>query len=149
MGDPAMEGAGPGHGRRRARTVRIWAAAALAVFLAAAGTAVLVLQARPGRIPVRVLPVGQDMAIATAVAVNGRDVWVANETDHGSGSVTELNAGDGSWVQTLSDGTWVQSLLRGCLPGVLASGGYHFSNPGSSPPSAGISGYSAATASGC
>ena len=168
-----MEGAAPGHGWRRGRTGRIWAAAALAALLAAAGATVLVLQARPGRIPVRVLPVGQDMDSATAIAVDGPDVWVANETDHGSGSVTELNASDGrqvrtlstpgdgihsptaiaadgahiwvangsgsvteldasdgSWIQTLSDGTWIQSLLRGCIPGVLAGGSYHFSNPG-------------------
>ncbi len=44
--------------------------------------------------------------------------------------MTELNASNGSWIQTLSDGTWIQSLLGGCIPGVLASGGYHFSNPG-------------------
>jgi hypothetical protein len=222
-----MEGAGPGTGRRRGRTITLLAAAAVAV-LAVAGAAVLVLPTRPGRIPVHVLPVGQNINSATAIAVDGPHVWVANEGDgdgrggsvteldagdggwvrtlsgarygfnapysiasaHGriwvtnlypgvdGGSVTELNAGDGSWVatltggcysfdsphgiavdgshiwvansgasqaggsvtelnasngrwiQTLSDGTWIQSLLRGCIPGVLASGGYHFSDPG-------------------
>ena len=62
----------------------------------------------------------------TAIAADGAHLWVAN----GSGSVTELNAGNGSWIQTLSEGTWIQSLLRGCIPGVLASGSYHFSSPG-------------------
>ena len=45
-------------------------------------------------------------------------------------TVTELDASNGGWIQTLSDGTWIQSLLRGCIPGVLASGGYHFGSPG-------------------
>ena len=125
-----MEGAGPKHGWRRARPIKILAAAAVAVFLAAAGTTVLLPHARPGRILVHVLPVGQDMSSATAIAADGPDVWVANETDRGGGSVTELNASNGSWIQTLSDGTWIHSLLGGCIPGVLASGGYHFSNPG-------------------
>jgi hypothetical protein len=172
-----MEGACPGHGWRRRRAIRIWAAAVVAVFLAA-GAAVLALQTRPAKIPVHLLPVGQDMDSATAIAVDGPDVWVANEKDRWGGSVTELNAGDGSWVatltggcynfdgprgiavdgshiwvansginqaggsvteldasnggwiQTLSDGTWIQSLLRGCIPGVLASGRYHFTSPG-------------------
>src|SRR5512140_1103971 len=156
-----MEGASLGHGRRRGRTIKILAAAAVAVVLAAAGATVLVLHSRPAKIPVHVLPVGQDMNSATAIAVDGPDVWVANETDrwggsvteldasdgrrvrtlsapddgihsptaiaadgahlwvaNGSGSVTELNASNGGWIQTLSDGTWVQSLLRGCMPGV-------------------------------
>jgi hypothetical protein len=168
-----MEGASPGHGRRRGRTIKILAATAAAVVLAAAGATVLVLHTRPGRIPVHVLPVGQDMSSATAIAVDGSHVWVASETDrwggsvteldasdgrwvrtlagpsygihsptaiaadgahlwvaNGSGSVTELNASNGSWIQTLSEDTWIQSLLRGCIPGVLASGSYHFSNPG-------------------
>jgi hypothetical protein len=123
-----MEGASPGHGRRRGRTIKILAAAAVAAVLAAAGAAVL--QTRPGRIPVHMLPAGQDMNGATAIAVDGPDVWVASETDRWGGSVTELNASNGSWIRTLSDGTWIQSLLRGCVPGVLASGSYHFSNPG-------------------
>jgi len=125
-----MEGASPGHGRRRGRTIKILAATAAAVVLAAAGATVLVLHTRPGRIPVHVLPVGQDMSSATAIAVDGSHVWVASETDRWGGSVTELNASNGSWIQTLSEGTWIQSLLRGCIPGVLASGSYHFSNPG-------------------
>jgi hypothetical protein len=168
-----MEGASPGHGRRRGRAIKILAAAAVAVVLAASGATVLVRQTRPGRIPVHVLPVGQNMNSATAMAVDGPHVWVVSETDrwggsvteldasngkwvrtlsgpsygihsptaiaadgahlwvaNGSGSVTELDASDGSWIQTLSDGTWIQSLLRGCIPGVLASGSYHFSNPG-------------------
>ena len=124
-----MEGASPGHGRRRGRTIKILAAAAVAV-LAVAGAAVLVLHPRPGRIPVHVLPVGQNINRATAIAVDGPHVWVASETDRWGGSVTELDASNGRWIQTLSDGTWIQSLLRGCIPGVLASGGYHFSNPG-------------------
>jgi hypothetical protein len=95
-----MEGASPGHGRRRGRTIKIVAAAAVAAVLAAAGAAVL--QTRPGRIPVHTLPVGQDLNGATAIAVDGPDVWVASETDRWGGSVTELNAGDGSWVRTLS-----------------------------------------------
>jgi hypothetical protein len=70
--------------------------------LLAAGAAVLVLHTRPGKIPVHVLPVGQDMDSATAIAVDGPDVWVANETDRWGGSVTELNA----------------------------RGGYHFTSPG-------------------
>jgi hypothetical protein len=125
-----MEGASPGHGRRRGRVIKILAAAAVAVVLAASGATVLVRQTRPGRIPVHVLPVGQNMNSATAMAVDGPHVWVVSETDRWGGSVTELNASDGSWIQTLSDGTWIQSLLRGCIPGVLASGSYHFSNPG-------------------
>jgi hypothetical protein len=96
-----MEGACPGHGWRRRRAIRIWAAAVVAVLLAA-GAAVLVLHTRPGKIPVHVLPVGQDMDSATAIAVDGPDVWVANETDRWGGSVTELNA----------------------------RGGYHFTSPG-------------------
>jgi hypothetical protein len=124
-----MEGACPGYGWRRRRAVRIWAAAVVAVFLAA-GAAVLVLQTRPAKIPVHVLPIGQDMDSATAIAVDGPDVWVVNETDRWGGSVTEFDAGDGRRVRTLSDGTWIQSLLRGCIPGVLAGGGYHFTSPG-------------------
>jgi hypothetical protein len=65
------------------------------------------------------------------IAVDGSHIWVANSgASQAGGSVTELNASNGGWIQTLSDGTWIQSLLRGCIPGVLASGGYHFSNPG-------------------
>ena len=64
-----MEGAGPGHGWRRGRPIKIVAAVAVAVFLAAAGAGVLLLHARPGRILVHVLPVGQDMSSATAIAV--------------------------------------------------------------------------------
>jgi len=182
-----MDGASPGHGRRRGQTIKVLAAAAVAVLVAAAGATVLVRQARPGRIPVHVLPVGQDMNTATAIAVDGPDVWVASETDRwvtnlypgmeggsvtelnaadgswvatltggcynfdgprgiavdgshiwvansginqAGGSVTELNASNGGWIRTLPDGTWIQSLLRGCIPGVLASGSYHFSSPG-------------------
>jgi hypothetical protein len=63
--------------------------------------------------------------------VDGSHIWIANSgASRAGGSVTELNASNGGWIQTLSDGTWIQSLLRGCIPGVLASGGYHFSNPG-------------------
>src|SRR2546430_14912886 len=94
-----MEGAGPKHGWRRARPIKILAAAAVAVFLAAAGTTVLLPHARPGRILVHVLPVGQDMSSATAIAADGPDVWVANETDRGGGSVTELDASDGRRVR--------------------------------------------------
>ena len=97
-----MEGAGPKHGWRRARPIKILAAAAVAVFLAAAGTTVLLPHARPGRILVQVLPVGQDMSSATAIVADGRDVWVANETDRGGGSVTELDASDGRRVRILS-----------------------------------------------
>lgn len=97
-----MEGASPGHGRRRGRTIKILAAAAVAVVLAAAGATVLVLHTRPAKIPVHVLPVGQDMDSATAIAVDGPDVWVANETDRWGGSVTELDASDGRLVRTLS-----------------------------------------------
>jgi hypothetical protein len=61
-----------------------------------------------------------------AIAADGAHLWVANA----GGSVTELNASNGRWIQTLSDGTWIQSLLRGCIPGVLAGGRYHFGNPG-------------------
>jgi hypothetical protein len=65
------------------------------------------------------------------IAVDGSHLWVANSgVNQAGGSVTELNASDGGWIRTLSDGTWIQSLLRGCVPGVLASGGYHFRNPG-------------------
>ncbi len=65
------------------------------------------------------------------IAVDGSHIWVASSgITPAGGSVTELNASNGSWIQTLSDGTWIQSLLGGCIPGVLASGGYHFSNPG-------------------
>ena len=65
------------------------------------------------------------------IAVDGSHIWVASSgITPAGGSVTELNASNGSWIQTLSDGTWIQSLLSGCIPGVLASGGYHFSNPG-------------------
>ena len=65
------------------------------------------------------------------IAVGGSHIWVASsDITPAGGSVTELNASNGSWIQTLSDGTWIQSLLGGCIPGVLASGGYHFSNPG-------------------
>jgi DNA-binding beta-propeller fold protein YncE len=65
------------------------------------------------------------------IAVDGSHIWVANSgASQAGGSVTELNASNGGWIQTLSDGTWIQSLLRGCIPGVLASGGYHFSDPG-------------------
>ena len=39
----------------------------------------------------------------TAIAFDGSHIWVAN--DLGS-SVTVLNAGDGSWVQTLSGGSY-------------------------------------------
>jgi hypothetical protein len=95
-----MEGAGPGHGWRRGRPIKIVAAVAVAVFLAAAGARVLLLHARPGRILVHVLPVGQDMSSATAIAVDGPDVWVANETDRWGGSVTELDASDGVTVLT-------------------------------------------------
>ncbi|MFI5081232.1 MAG: hypothetical protein ACHQCE_09175 [Streptosporangiales bacterium] len=42
--------------------------------LAAAGATALLLHARPGRILVHVLPVGQDMNSATAIAVDGPDV---------------------------------------------------------------------------
>jgi hypothetical protein len=126
-----MEGAGPGHGWRRGRPIKILAAVAVAVFLAAAGARVPLLHARPGRILVHVLPAGQDMSSATAIAVDGPDVWVASSgITPAGGSMTELNASNGSWIQALSDGTWIQSLLGGCIPGVLASGGYHFSNPG-------------------
>ena len=97
-----MEGASPGHGWRRGRPIKILAAAAVAVVLAAAGATVLLPHARPGRILVQVLPVGQDMSSATAIAVNGPDVWVANETDRWGGSVTELDASDGRRVRTLS-----------------------------------------------
>ena len=129
-----MEGAGPKHGWRRARPIKILAAAAVAVFLAAAGTTVLLPHARPGRILVHVLPVGQDMSSATAIAADGPDVWVANETDRGGGSVTELDASNGSWIQTLSDGTWIHSLLGGCIPGVLAAGRGRGVSPGRSAP---------------
>jgi hypothetical protein len=65
------------------------------------------------------------------IAVDGSHIWVANSgLNQAGGSVTELNASNGGWIQTLSDGTWIQSLLRGCIPGVLASGGYHFTSPG-------------------
>jgi hypothetical protein len=65
------------------------------------------------------------------IAVEGSHVWVANRsTSQTGGSVTELNASNGSWIRTLPDGTWIQSLLRGCIPGALASGRYHFSDPG-------------------
>jgi hypothetical protein len=65
------------------------------------------------------------------IAVGGSHIWVASSgITPAGGSVTELNASNGSWIQTLSDGTWIQSLLGGCIPGVLASGGYHFSSPG-------------------
>src|SRR5262249_47877724 len=65
------------------------------------------------------------------IAVGRAPTGVANSGMHqAGGSVTDLDASNGSWIQTLSDGTWLQSLLRGCIPGVLASGGYHFSKPG-------------------
>jgi hypothetical protein len=97
-----MEGANPGHGRRRGQTIKIVAAAAVAAVLAVAGAALLVLHTRPGRIPVHVLPVGQNMNSATAIAVDGPHVWVASETDRWGGSVTELDASDGRRVRTLS-----------------------------------------------
>jgi DNA-binding beta-propeller fold protein YncE len=37
------------------------------------------------------------------VAFDGTHIWVANL---GNNSVTELNAGDGSWVQTFSGGSY-------------------------------------------
>jgi hypothetical protein len=37
-----------------------------------------------------------------AIAVSGSHVWVLNDPYRGSLSVTEMNASDGSWVQTLS-----------------------------------------------
>src|SRR5262249_23579177 len=66
-----------------------------------------------------------------ATALAARPLLVAHDgVNEAGGWVTELNASNGSWIRTRSDGTWIQSLLRGCVPGVLASGSYHFSNPG-------------------
>lgn len=65
-----------------------------------------------------------------SIASAGGRIWVTNlYPGMADGSVTELNASNGGWIHTLSDGTWIQSLLRGCVPGVLASGGYHFTSP--------------------
>ena len=148
-----MEGAGPGHGWRRGRPIKILAAAAVAFFLAAAGATVLLLHARPGRILVHVLPVGQDMSSATAIAVNGPDVWVANETDRWGGSVTELDASDGRRVRVLSS-PMTGSIPRPRSPPMAPTSGSPAAattsaTRASSPPSARISGSSAATASRC
>ena len=61
----------------------------------------------------------------------GTHLWIANSRDlQGGGSVTEINADDGSPVRTLStdggsfgpwlDGSWVRNVLRGS---------YAFGNP--------------------
>ena len=80
----------------------------------------------------RPCPVAATTATARAESPsNGSHIWVANSgINQAGGSVTELDASNGGWIQTLSDGTWIQSLLRGCIPGVLAIGGYHFTSPG-------------------
>jgi hypothetical protein len=72
-----------------------------------------------------------------AIAAGGGHIWVANDPQTGNGqtpkpgdgSVTELNASDGSWIRTLSNGRWPRTLLHGCVFGILSAGSYRFINP--------------------
>jgi hypothetical protein len=91
--------------RRRRRRIRIWVtvAASLAVW----GAAVLVVLVwHPGEVPARVLCGCHGLSAASAIAVDGAHVWVVSDPLSGDGSVTELNASDGSWVRTLSGGRY-------------------------------------------
>ena len=64
------------------------------------------------------------------IAVGGHRIWVANSyIDATGGSVTELRASDGQWIQTLSADSWFQSLLNNSCTHYLTTGGYPFFNP--------------------
>ena len=78
----------------------IWAAGAvvLALPVMAAGD-------MHGGLPARVLS-GHGVGGAVAFTVAGGQVWAVRGAAHGGGSVLELNASDGSWIQTFSGGRY-------------------------------------------
>jgi hypothetical protein len=108
----AASPAPPGRARlaRRGKTWKVWAVAAVVIVLAAAVPLIYgALAAAPGG---AAAPFGLAGVYSAsrygfnypyAIAADANHVWVANDSGN---SVTELDAGNGSWVQTLSGGSY-------------------------------------------
>ncbi len=108
---------GPPQPERRKKVWKVWAPIAAAVV--AAGLIAALIICIPG--PPKTVSVysGDSYGFSDPcrIAVDGAHVWVTN---YGSDSVTELNASDGSWVQTLAAANYGFS-----APGGIAVDGTH------------------------
>jgi hypothetical protein len=83
-------------------SLKVWITVVVAAVLAGGVATGLALDGLAGRLPMRTLPATHGLEYALAAAVNGSHVWVINQAPNGDGSVSELNAANGSWIRTLS-----------------------------------------------
>lgn len=104
-GQQAVQYVRDGHGLRIGNRKVLGAGALITIVLAVTAAAVFISHAGQGRsVTGKVFSGGHyGFSDPVAIAVSGAELWVVNEDGN---SVTELNASNGHWVQTLSGASY-------------------------------------------